>query len=309
MKTTIGIIGVAQDLGASRRGVDMGPTALRIAGIHRQISNLGYNIKDYGNITTRDIDQHNNRDFPENPKLRHLESIIESCQKLKETVAMAIDDGCMPLVLGGDHSLTIGTLAGMRKLHNGKTGIIYIDAHGDFNIPETSPSGNIHGMPFAVITGRGDKRLLDIGPSPTVFEQNAVQIGARDIDHPGEAGLLNDSKVRVFTMRDIDRMGMKHIAEEAIDIATYNVDYLHISFDIDAVDPSIAPGTGTPVIGGLTFREAYVLMEYIHDCGKLASFELVEVNPTLDTFNKTAETAVKYIVTALGKNILKESVF
>ena len=302
-KEEIGIIGVPQDLGASRRGVDMGPSAIRIAGLKKKLQQLGYKIKDFGNIKCHDID----KDIPEkekgSKKVRFLPQIVRMSYELKEKVEHAISENYFPLILGGDHSIAIGTLAGMKKLHNGNTGIIWIDAHGDFNTPETTPSGNIHGMPFAVITGRGHPELLKIGPSPTVKEQNAVLIASRDIDKD-EALLLKKSKITVFTMREIDEFGMAEIAKKAISISTKGVKHLHVSFDIDAVDPSIAPGTGTAVQGGITYREAHLLMEIIHESKKLSSLEMVEVNPTLDIRNKTAKLAVELIGSALGEKII-----
>ncbi len=239
----------------------------------------------------------------QNLKLRYLRHILESCLHLKHAVNDAISKGSFPLVIGGDHSITIGTLAGMKKLHKGRTGIIWVDAHGDFNTPDTTLSGNIHGMPFAVITGRGEKRLLNLGPSPTVIESNSVLLAARDLDSD-EIKLLNESNVTVFTMKNIDEQGMAKISKEAIEIATKGVDHLHISFDIDSLDPNEAPGTGTRVPGGLTYREAHLLMELVHESGKLSSLDLLEVNPTLDVRNKTAKLAVGLIGSALGEKII-----
>ncbi len=297
----IAIIGVPQDLGASRRGVDMGASAIRIAGIHSAINKLGYNTYDFGNISCHDIDQSGIINFDNN--LNYLDQIIDSCNMLKTRVEEAIDQNYLPIVLGGDHSIAIGTLAGMKRLHGGRTGILWIDAHGDFNTDETSKSGNIHGMPFAVINNIGSRRLLDIGPSPSVIEENSVLIAARDLDRE-EVELLRNSKVTVFTMSDIDKLGMHEVAHRAIKIATNDVDYLHVSFDIDSLDPDFAPGTGTRVPGGLTYREAHLLMELVHDSGKLSSIEMVEINPTLDIRNKTAQLAVGLITSALGQKIV-----
>lgn len=299
---TVAIIGVPQDLGASRRGVDMGPSAMRVAGLHDLIINLGYQVIDYGNVACHDIDEHV-EGVQSTPSLRYLEHIVDTCNHLKEEVETAVLNGHFPLILGGDHSISIGTLAGMRKLHAGKTGIIWVDAHGDFNTAETTPTGNIHGMPFAVINDRGDPRLRAIGPSPTVIEENSVLIAARDVD-PGEAELLKSSGVKVYTMRDIDEQGISNVAREAIAHATKDVDNLHVSFDIDSLDPVEAPGTGTRVSGGLTYREAHLLMELVYESQKLVSLEMVEVNPTLDVRNQTAKLAVELIASALGKKIL-----
>ncbi len=305
-ESTIGVIGVPQDLGASRRGVDMGPSAMRVANLKKKIEHLGYEVRDYGNISCHDIDEHIPSDIRRTKdarKARYLAYIIDTARHLKERIRKAITNNHFPLVLGGDHSISIGTMAGMMELHQGKTGIIWVDAHGDFNTPETTPTGNIHGMPFAVITGRGHPALLEIGPSPTVNEKNAVLIAARDIDAK-EAELLEKSQVTVFTMKDIDEDGMAKVARKAISIATKDVDHLHVSFDIDSVDPSIAPGTGTAVQGGLTYREAHLLLEIFHESKHLSSLEMVEVNPTLDVRNKTAKLAVDLICSALGKKIL-----
>ncbi len=302
MNKTVGIIGVPQDLGASRRGVDMGPSAIRIAGVIDKIKALGYQVHDFGNIQCHDIDQHV-ENFTIDSKLRFLPFIADTAHHLKNTVEKTIDSNFFPLILGGDHSITIGTMAGMKKLHGGRTGIIWVDAHGDFNTPDTTPSGNIHGMPFAVVSGLGVSELTKIGPSPTISIENAVLFAARDLD-PGEKDNLQRQGVKVITMSDIDRDGIRKASEIAIAHATDGVDHLHISFDIDAVDPREAPGTGTPVQGGLTYREAHFFLEMVADTKKLSSFEMVEVNPTLDTKNRTAKLAVGLILSALGKKIL-----
>lgn len=302
MSKKIGILGVPQDLGQSRRGVDMGASAIRVAGIHDILKNLGCEVYDYGNISCHDISEHL-KSNEKNHQLHFLEHIVNTSELTKVKVEQILADGCFPLILGGDHSINIGTMAGMKAKHHGKTGIMWIDAHGDFNNADTSPSGNIHGMPFAIATGRGNSALTRIGPSPTVNESNAILIGAREIDG-AEAKLLKDSQVTVFTMRDIDEQGFAYIAKKALEIATKGVDHLHVSLDIDVIDPSEAPGTGTSSPGGLTYREAHLLMELIASSNKLSSMEVVEVNPTLDTRNKTAKLAVGLIASALGKTIL-----
>lgn len=299
----VAIIGVPQDLGQTRRGVDMGPSAIRVAGLHNILSNkLKYEVFDYGNIKCHDIAEHYDS-VNIDPKLRHLDQIIESSLRLKGTIEQALSNNYFPVVLGGDHSLSIGMLAGLKSKQQGKTGILWIDAHGDFNTSTTTPSGNIHGMPFAIATGRGDSRLTSLGPSPTISEEHAVLIGARDIDSL-EAKLLQESKVTVFTMQDIDEQGFANIARKALKIATSGIDNLHISLDIDVLDPSEAPGTGTSVPGGLTYREGHLLMEMVHNSKKLSSMDVVEVNPALDNRNKTAALAVELISSALGKTIL-----
>ena len=301
----IGIIGVPQDLGASRRGVDMGPSSIRIGGLRQSLEHLGYDVHDYGNVKCHDFEEtiRANDEFGNDPKLRYLEHVVETAYLVKDRMATLIDDQCFPLVLGGDHSISIGTMSGLQKMTHGKTGVIWVDAHADFNIPQTTISGNIHGMPFAVHTNRGDSRLTSIGPSPNLIENKSVLIGVRDID-PLEGETLKNSQVNVFTMSDIDEMGFAVVARKAIELATKDVDYLHVSFDIDALDPKEAPGTGTPVAGGLTYREAHLLMELVYKSQKLTSMEMVEVNPTLDYKNTTAELAVGLISSALGKKIL-----
>lgn len=304
---TIGILGVPQDLGASRRGVDMGPSSLRIAGLHRRLEKLGYKVKDFGNVTCHDIGefhkehQHGSQG---QPNLRYLDHILETSALMKEVIGKIIRDQCFPLILGGDHSINIGTMLGLRQLNNGgKTGMIWVDAHADFNTHETTTSGNIHGMPLAVNTGRGYKTLINLGPAPNVVEKNTVIIGARSID-PEEAELLKKSAVHVFTMSDIDEQGFSSVAKEAISLAVNGVEHLHVSFDIDALDPKEAPGTGTPVPGGLTYREAHLLMELVYRTKLLSSMEMVEINPTLDVHNTTANLGVGLISSALGKKIM-----
>ena len=304
-KEKIGIIGVPQDLGASRRGVDMGPSAIRIAGLRQSLEHLGYTVNDYGNVKCHDFEEtvRSKNEYGDDPKLRYLDHVVETANLLKSRISKTIDDDCFPLVLGGDHSISIGTMAGLQKMTHGKTGVIWVDAHADFNTPQTTISGNIHGMPFAVHTNRGDPRLTGIGPSPNLLEHKSVLIGVRDID-PLEGETLKQSNIHVFTMSDIDDMGFARAAHEAIKLATQDVDYLHISFDIDSLDPKEAPGTGTPVVGGLNYREAHLLMELVYKSQKLTSMEMVEVNPALDRKNKTAELAVGLISSALGKKIL-----
>lgn len=297
----IGLVGVPQDVGASKKGVDMGPGALRVAGVISKLRALGHDVKDFGTVDCYTVDQFDSID-PNNTGLNYMNIILDTCNLLKTKVESIIDAGYMPLILGGDHSISIGTMAGLKKIHQGNTGLIWIDAHGDFNMPETSPSGNIHGMPLAVATGRGHKDLLSIGQSPTVLEENCVIIAARDIDR-NEAKLLKDSKVTVFTMMDIIEKGITEVSKEAIKIATRGVDHIHVSFDVDSLDPKEAPGTGTQVPGGLHYREAALLLESISRCGKVSSFELVEVNPALDMYNRTAELAVELLCHAFGKEM------
>ncbi|TFG62915.1 MAG: arginase [Spirochaetales bacterium] len=299
----LGIIGVPQDIGSAKRGVDMGPSAIRVAGLRKVLEKLGHEVADFGNLSCFDIDQNPHYMDSKPRELNYLKPIIETCLKVKTEVEKALGQGCMPLVLGGDHSISIGTLAGMKSLHKGRTGILWVDAHADFNTPETTPSGNIHGMPLAVLTGRGSPELLAIGPSPTVSESNTVIIGLRDVD-PGEARNLKNSKVSVFTMRDIEDRGIGPVMRDALSAALSGVDFLHVSFDIDSIDPFEAPGTGYNIPGGLSYREARLIMEMIYDSGRLTSLEVVEVDPARDIMNKTGAVAVELISCALGKQIL-----
>ena len=296
----IGILGVPQDFGASRRGVDMGPSAIRVAGLRTRLEELGHEVKDYGNVPGRDREKF--RESVKNLRLRHIAPIIEMCENVKKAVAEIRIDGFLPLVLGGDHSISIGSIGGIRGTTPTPRGILWIDAHGSFNTPETTPSGNIHGMSFAILTGRGDERLTKI-TSGAIAEEKSVLLAVRDID-PGEDDNLKNSKIHVFTMRTIDEEGIYSVTKKALEIVTKDHDQFYLTFDLGALDPVEAPGTGTRVEGGLTYREALLLMEMVHETGKLGLLEFVEVNPTLDVRNKTAEIAVGLITTALGKKIL-----
>jgi arginase len=299
----IEIIGVPLDLGADRRGVDMGPSAIRIAGISERLRRLDYEVLDSGDIpiVTPEVQ------IIEDPKLKYLPEIAKSATQLSNYVFNVFQDGNFPMVLGGDHSVAIGTIAGAArffKQKNQKLGLIWIDAHGDMNTPETTPSGNIHGMPFAVSLGNGVKELTDVGgPFPKVAPENAVLMGARQLDRK-EQNIIKQSGITVFTMEDIDRRGICEVAGEALYLATKNSDALHISLDMDALDPQVAPGVGTPVRGGLTYRESHTAMEIIASENSLCSFEIVEVNPILDVRNTTAEVAAELAASLFGKRIL-----
>lgn len=297
-KRTIRIIGVPIDLGADRRGVDMGPSAIRYAGLNAQLLRLGWDVEDIGNLEvpipeTREI---------KNKRLKYLEEIAKVNEHLHLKVAEAIKEGVVPLILGGDHSLGIGSLAGLAS--SGRSfGLIWFDTHGDYNSLETTSSGNIHGMPLAVSNGIGPKELTSIGgEQKKIREENTVIIGARDLDQQ-EREMLRRSKITVFTMSDIDQRGMKDVINEGIRRASLGTDGIHVSFDLDAIDPAEAPGVGTPVAGGITYREAHLAMELIADCGLLMSMDMVEVNPILDYQNKTAKLAVGLICSAFGKRI------
>lgn len=291
------------DLGAGRRGVDMGPSALRIARLHERLTALGYQVEDLGNVA---VDQPES--LPSGPANAHfLEQIAHTCARLAEMVEKAADRDRVPLVLGGDHSIATGTIAGMsRHFHKQrkKVGVIWIDAHADMNTPESSPSGNVHGMPLACCIGRGPKELVGLaGHVPMVDPGNVVLVGLRSVD---EIERLNvrSTGVHAFTMRDIDERGLRTVIEQAIAAASKGTAGFHVSFDMDACDPAEAPGVGTPVPGGLTYREAHLAMELIGDSGSMTSVEIVEVNPVMDIANKTAVLGVELIMSALGKRIL-----
>ena len=299
----ITIIGVPLDLGAGRRGVDMGPSAVRVADLNMFLGLLGYNVKDAGDVPVSIRETLKSG----SGKSKYLKEITETCLHLALMVEKTLIDERLPVILGGDHSVAMGTLAGVaRYYHNRKQsiGLIWFDAHADFNTPETSPSGNVHGMPLAASVGTGPEELTGLGGiCPKVEPQNAVLVGVRNIDKK-EKELLASSAVRVFTMRDIDERGMRSVAEEAIRIASQHTIGFAVSWDMDFLDPAFAPGVGTPVKGGVSYREAHLAMEMIADTNKLLSLELVEVNPVLDHMNTTANLAVELIQSALGKKIL-----
>ena len=300
----IKIIGVPLDLGASRRGVDMGPSAVRVAGLEARLEALGHEVKDGGNIEvaipeTKQIGEH---------QARYLSEITETCTKAAQMVEQALEEGMTPVILGGDHSVAAGTVAGVsayfRKQHQ-KIGLIWIDAHADLNTPETSPSGNVHGMPLAALAGLGPSPLANIlGFCPKVAPENIVLIGVRDIDATEKANIRRAGITEVYTMRDIDERGMRTVMEEALRAAGRGTAGYHISLDMDWIDPEDAPGVGTPVRGGATYREAHLAMEIIADHGRMVSFEIVEVNPVIDEHNRTADLAVELISSAFGKKIL-----
>jgi len=305
----IAIIGAPMDLGAGRRGVDMGPSAVRVANLNGRLAELGYAVEDLGNVPVVQRESHS--EGPEDAK--YLPQITETCVHLAEVVEKVLRDQKFPLVLGGDHSIAVGTIAGVSKhFHdrNEKLGLIWIDAHADMNTPEISPSGNVHGMPLACCIGYGPRELthlLDF--SPKVDPRHVALIGARDIDHDpdrevDERKLVKTSGVHAFTMREIDEMGVRPVVAEAIRLASEGTAGFHVSFDIDFVDPLEAPGVGTPVPGGGTFREAHLIMEMLADSGYMTSLDMVEVNPALDDGNRTARLAMHLILSAMGKSIL-----
>jgi arginase len=300
---TVRIIGFPMDLGAGRRGVDMGPSALRIAGVGDKLSALGYNVIDAGDIHIQ------NPEVAEvqNPHLRYLHEIASACSDLAREVESSLDRDEFPIVLGGDHSMAIGTIAGIAthcKKNNKRLGVIWIDAHSDINTPESSPTGNIHGMPVAVNLGIGAPELINIGGSyPKLQPDQIVFIGLRSIDE-GERKLLKKLKIEAHTMTDLDKHGVHRIIAKVLSSMRAKVDHLHVSFDLDSVDPTVASGVGTPVPGGLSYREAHLIMEAIADTGYMSSFEIAEVNPILDTRNNGAEFAADLIASSMGKRIL-----
>ena len=299
-QSQIAIIGAPLDLGQDRRGVDMGPSAMRVANLNKRLAALGYHVEDLGNIPVAQPEA-----APEGPaRARYLPQIAETCRRLGVAVEKAVSAEKIPLLLGGDHSIAVGTVAGLSRCFRKKkqpVGLIWIDAHADMNTPETSPSGNVHGMPLACCIGLGPKELTHLfGFSPKVAPRNVALVGVRNIDQL-EAPHVRDSGVRAFTMRHIDERGLRAVMDEAIEIASTGTVGFHLSLDMDYVDPSEAPGVGTPVRGGGTYREAHLAMEMICDSGKMLSMEVVEVNPLIDEVNRTADLAVELVLSALGK--------
>jgi len=295
----IGVVGAPVDLGQQRRGVDMGPSAIRIARLEERLEALGHTVEDHGNVPVADMSTAR----VGNPRARYLQDVLRQCREIAKLVRASLHSGAFPLVLGGDQSTSIGTLAGLARSTN-KRGIIWVDAHADFNTPETTPSGNIHGMALAAILGYGDPKLSRLGGvSPMALEKNTVLIGGRSFD-PMEARAVSRSDITVFTMREIDEIGMKEVMQRALRIAGAGVSQVHLSFDVDSMDPREAPGTGTPVKGGLTYREAHLAMEMLSDSKKITSADFVEVNPILDTSNHTAELAVELVLSLFGKRII-----
>ncbi|MCA1061447.1 arginase [Rossellomorea aquimaris] len=300
MKKNISIIGVPMDLGQMRRGVDMGPSAIRYAGIVERLENLGYSINDLGDIEIGQAERiHNNPDT----NLRNLKAVAEASETLAGKVNDVIGSGDFPLIFGGDHSIAIGTLAGVSP-HYENLGVIWYDAHGDLNTGDTSPSGNIHGMPLAVSLGIGHEDLTGIGHSnPKIKPENIVIIGARSLDE-GERELIKEKGIKVYTMHEIDRLGMTRVMEESIDYLKGRTDGVHLSLDLDGLDPSDAPGVGTPVLGGISYRESHLAMEMLEESGMITSAEFVEVNPILDEKNKTATVAVALMGSLFGEKLL-----
>jgi len=300
----IAIIGAPVDLGQGRRGVDMGPSAVRVAGLGRRLGELGYDVADLGNIPIAQAESVRDSGPAD---ARFLRQIASACASLGELVTQCFDRGQIPLVLGGDHSIAAGTVAGVSRFFrqsNRKIGLLWLDAHADMNTPQSSPSGNVHGMPLACCAGVGPEPLANLfGFCPKVDPANIALVGIRDVDEL-ERGMVREIGVRAFTMREIDERGMHAVLDEAISIVSAGTAGFHLSLDMDFLDPEYAPGVGTPVRGGATYREAHLAMEIACDSARMLSIEVVEVNPVIDEVNRTAELAVELMLSAMGKKIL-----
>jgi len=299
---SIHIIGVPLDLGGNRRGTDMGPSAFRIAGIGEQLARLGRTVVDKGDIVTPIPELKG----PGDVRKRYVKDIARVCQKLFQTALASLHDGALPIVLGGDHSLGAGSVAASavyQRSRGQSLGLIWVDAHGDMNRPDTSHSGNVHGMPLGALLGAEPAELARIGgDQPSVVAKNTVLVGIRDLDDV-EKQLVRASNVHVFTMKEVDRMGIAKVMDEALRLASDGTGGVHVSFDMDVCDPAIAPGVGTAVKGGLNYREAHLVMEMAAESGRLMALDLVEVNPTLDMRNTTAELGTELALSAMGKRI------
>lgn len=299
----LALLGVPMDLGGTHRGVDMGPSAVRIAGLAEAVERFGLPFEDRGNVAV----PHAESREPKNESARFLGEIARCCARQRRRVEGILDDGAFPLVIGGDHSIAMGTVAALSSWHQRRgerIGLLWFDAHGDMNTPESSPSGNIHGMPCAVCVGRGHPDLLALGDRrPMVDPDKTAIVGVRDLD-ARERNEVRESGVHVFTMRDVDMLGISEVMRRALAIVTADTAGFHLSFDLDGTDPSVAPGVGTPVRGGTNFRESHLVMELAAESGKLLGLEMTEINPILDERNRTAEVAVELILSALGKRTL-----
>lgn len=296
MTKTIRLIGIPMDLGQARRGVDMGPSALRYANLTQRLARLGHTVDDQGNVETPDRNT-----LPPEGGLSYLSAVVNACQSVYSVGQQAVAEGCLPLFIGGDHSISAGTIGGVS--HHRRVGVLWIDAHGDFNTPDTSPSGNLHGMPLAALLGYGDDALVNVGRTgPKLKPEDVILIGVRDLDRQ-ERTLLIESGVTVYTMREIDEQGMARVVRAALNQLSH-LEHLHISLDMDSLDPSEAPGVGTPVPGGLTYREAHLLMELLADDNRVSSVDVVEINPILDRGNHTARIATELLASLLGQSIL-----
>ncbi len=300
---SVRIIGVPSDLGANIRGANVGPSAVRIAGLHDKISALGYKIEDAGDILVPIRET-----LPESAaKEKYLTTITDVCDLLRLEVEMSLDRDMMPIVIGGDHSIAMGTISGTSAFYRKKNqsiGLIWVDAHADMNTPASSPTGNLHGMPLSTLLGKGITQLVELGGfTGKLRPENVALVGIRTLDHE-EKRICRESGIRYFTMREIDERGMAAIMKEAVAVATKGTSGIHLSFDVDGIDPLYAPGVSTPVTGGLSYREAHLALEMIADTGMLTSMEFVELNPMRDVAHKTAELLVELVQSALGKSIV-----
>jgi arginase len=303
MPQKVRIIGVPMDLGQSRRGVDMGPSALRVAGLQARIKHLGLQVEDIGNVSVKQPEEMSYGD----KRAKYMTEIAETCQDLAAIVEKSLEEDFLPVVLGGDHSIASGVAAGVADFYRKQRkeiGYIWLDAHGDMNTPESSPSGSVHGMPLAAIMGYGAPELVELmGFKPKAEPGNIVIVGARDLDAQ-ERKIVKKSGVHVFTMRDIDERGMREVMSDALKYAMDETAGVAVSLDMDFVDPADAPGVGTPVRGGVTYREAHLAMEMIADSEAMVSMEIVEINPVIDEHNRTALLGVELVLYGLGKKIL-----
>ncbi|SUM88656.1 arginase [Staphylococcus saprophyticus] len=301
MNKTVEIIGAPSTFGQRKLGVNLGPDAIRYAGIVARIEAIGLTVKDSGNINVPELNL--NKFNSEQQGLRNLEEIIETSETLSQSVSNSLSNNHFPLILGGDHSIAIGSISGVSK-HYENLGVIWYDAHGDLNIPEESPSGNIHGMPLRILAGDGDDKLVNIANyAPKVKPENIVLIGMRDLD-VGERQYIKDNNIKTYTMAEVDRYGIKQVIEETIDYLNEKTDGIHLSLDVDALDPVETPGTGTRVLGGLTYRESHFALELLHNSNLVTSMDLVEVNPLIDHNNDTAEQAVGLVGSFFGETLL-----
>ncbi|MDQ3985939.1 MAG: arginase [Actinomycetota bacterium] len=296
-KLKVGILGAPMDLGTTRRGVDMGPSAVRYSGLYERLEELGVDVVDYGDVVA---------EMPERATLRHertryLPEILATCAQIGKRVVAILEAERVPLLIGGDHSIAMGTLAGLHA-DRGSGGVIWVDAHGDMNRPDTSPTGNVHGMPLAAALGACGFKIDGFSPPPWLDPERVVLVGVRSLD-AGEKELIEDKKLKVLTMPEIDRRGIAEVMHEAVETAA-GPDFVHVSVDVDALDPRIAPGVGTPVRGGLSYREAHLAMELIAESGLMSSLEIVEVNPIYDNANATGGLAVELVASALGARVL-----
>jgi arginase len=302
-RSHIAIIGAPLDLGQGRRGVDMGPSAMRVANLNARLASLGYVVEDRGNVPVEQAEA-----APEgHPQAKYLPQIAATCQRLALLVAETLSGGGVPVVLGGDHSVAVGTVSGVSHFFRERqqtVGLIWLDAHADMNTPQSSPSGNVHGMPLASVVGHGPAELTGLfGYKPKIAPKNVVIVGLRDVDQTEKSNVA-EYGVHAFTMREIDERGMRSVMDEAIRLASDGTAGFHLSLDMDFVDPRDAPGVGTPVRGGVTYREAHLAMEMIGDSRRMVSMEVVEVNPVIDEVNRTADLAVELVMSGLGKRIL-----